>query len=158
MTTTYILYLEERLIHNCKPFWVPWAAGISEWTIPLPAVIHCKSPGPIVPLCPSKSSCVTAPCHQIIAQNLGNSITCRLCWKFKLMTKVVLICRALYIRFWHDFAATAQKCSGRDLHNWATCVYYLGWHADFTFKCCRPHRIALLTPCLFKVTQSCSFT
>lgn len=99
VTTTYILYFDERLIHNCKPFWVPWAAGISEWTIPLPAVIHCKSPGPIVPLCPSKSSCLTAPYHQIIAQNLGNSITCRFrsCWKFKIMTKVVLVCRLIYI-------------------------------------------------------------
>lgn len=57
----YILCLEERFIHNCRPFWVPWAAGISEWTIPLPAVIHCTSPAPIVPLCPSKSSCVMAP-------------------------------------------------------------------------------------------------
>lgn len=58
---TYILCLEERLIQSCKPCWVPWDAGISEWTMPLPAVIHCKSPAPILPLCPLKSSCVIAP-------------------------------------------------------------------------------------------------
>lgn len=58
----HILYWEGRLIHNCKPLWVPSGTGISEWTIPLPAVIHCKSPASIIPLCPSKSSCITAPC------------------------------------------------------------------------------------------------
>lgn len=63
---TYILCWEARLIHSCKPFWISWAAGISECTIPLPAVIHCKSPASIVPLCPSKSSCVIAP---LISQN-----------------------------------------------------------------------------------------
>ena len=31
------------------------AMGISACTIPFPAVIHCKSPGPITPLCPLKS-------------------------------------------------------------------------------------------------------
>lgn len=60
--STYILFSEERLIQSCRPFWTPVAAGISEWTIPLPAVIHCISPASIEPLCPSKSSCRTAPC------------------------------------------------------------------------------------------------
>jgi hypothetical protein len=37
----YILSLEDKLIQSCKPFEVPSPEGISEWIIPLPAVIHC---------------------------------------------------------------------------------------------------------------------
>lgn len=38
---SHILSLAERLIHSCKPLWIPSPSGISEWMIPLPAVIHC---------------------------------------------------------------------------------------------------------------------
>jgi hypothetical protein len=59
--STHILLQEARFTQSCKPLEVLGPAGISECTMPRPAVIHCTSPALIVPRCPSKSSCVTAP-------------------------------------------------------------------------------------------------
>uniref|UniRef100_A0A0A8ZS87 Pirin-like protein n=1 Tax=Arundo donax TaxID=35708 RepID=A0A0A8ZS87_ARUDO len=56
-----ILSFEETLIQSCRPFCTPSPAGISECTMPRPAVIHWTSPALMVPLWPAKSWWVKAP-------------------------------------------------------------------------------------------------
>jgi len=56
-----ILCAAGRLIHICRPCASPPPCGISLWRMPFPAVIHCRSPGPIVPALPLLSSCLNEP-------------------------------------------------------------------------------------------------
>src|SRR5512141_222232 len=59
-----IILLEAgRLAQSWNPPMRPWASplGISWWMMPLPAVIHCTSPGVMSPRFPMLSPCSTSP-------------------------------------------------------------------------------------------------
>ena len=61
-----ILSLEGRLtqiwhISKVPPSLPNRSEWNSSWTMPLPAVIHCTSPGPMTPLFPLESPCSTSP-------------------------------------------------------------------------------------------------
>ena len=57
-----ILSLVLRLTHSCNPrTWPAFLPGISECTIPFPAVIHWTSPVSRIPAAPVKSSCWNLP-------------------------------------------------------------------------------------------------
>src|SRR3546814_8284633 len=61
---THVQFTQAQFTHN-----IPWFnslfAGISACRMPRPAVIHCRSPGPMVPTLPLTSSCCRpqAPAH-----------------------------------------------------------------------------------------------
>ena len=66
-----ILCFAGRLSHNCAISNVPpvcWKSveWNSSWMIPLAAVIHCTSPGPMTSRLPHESPCSTSPWNAIV--------------------------------------------------------------------------------------------